>query len=344
MSQLDPQEPRLTEAEAARIFVQDIVPDLLAGGQPSEQPIVVIVAGQPGAGKSRAQAALLAALGREDTVSIDADDLRPYHPRYDELARADDLTASARAHPEAARWVSMAIDYVITRHVDVVVSATLGSPDTAATMIDRFRQADYRVEVAVVAVDDVRSRLGVLSRYQSQRDQLGIGRYVPPDAQRRAYTGLLDTVDRIDREHLVDAVHVYNRNGQQLYTNQRAATGWDQTAGTRAAIEIERARGWTPDEATQVVTTANELARYLRVELRGELAAVVRDARDRVHAVRADSPESAAPTTSVDPAHRAAQAWSTPTQQALRRASPPLTPPPTRFTRQDERDDRGPAR
>jgi predicted ABC-type ATPase len=340
VSQPKPGGYRLDDREAERIFAQRIVPQRLSGGKASTEPIVVFVVGQPGAGKTRAQEALLKALDREGAVSIDADDLRAYHPRHDKLALADDLTVANKTHQDASHWVDMAIDHVIARRVDVAVSATFGNPNSAAEKIDRFRQAGYRVEVAVVAVDDVRSRLGVLQRYQDQRDSVGAGRYVPPQVQRDAYTGLLDTVDRVERDRLADAVHVYSRGGHQLYTNRSSPNGSERPPAARAAIETERARPWTAEEAQRVVQTATGLEPRLRAELRGELTGVVADARERIRATR-DTAGHTSSDRGTDVARRAAQAWISPTQQARPEIQPSSTPAPARRQRHSTRSERG---
>ena len=58
----DPEARRyvLSPAEGRRIFLEDIVPDLLAGPEPQAKPVVVALVGQHGAGKSTAASLITA--------------------------------------------------------------------------------------------------------------------------------------------------------------------------------------------------------------------------------------------------------------------------------------------
>jgi UDP-N-acetylglucosamine kinase len=92
----------LTSAEGRRIFRDEIVPDLLAGPERQNHPVVVILAGQHGAGKSRAAATIGAELARRGGYAeLDSDLYRPYHPAHDALIRRDDTLMAAYLGPDA---------------------------------------------------------------------------------------------------------------------------------------------------------------------------------------------------------------------------------------------------
>lgn len=261
---------QLPEETARRIFTGRIVADLLVG-TPSKDPIVVFVAGQPGAGKSRVQAAMRKRLRPVTVVEIDADDMRSYHPAYERLALADDRTAAALTHPTAQLWVHMAVDHVITQRLNAVVAATFSSSQRVAEKITRFREAGYRVEVAYLAVDDCRSRLSVLARYQQQRATYGYGRYVPPEVQAEAYTSLLSTAELIERDSLADTVYVFSRDGE-LAGNRAHSTGASQMIGA------VRSRPWTAEQTMHFSDTALELRKVLAEDLQSVLDTIVDDA------------------------------------------------------------------
>lgn len=278
-SQSDGTDHRLDAKESDRIFLDNIAPRLFANGKPRRNPTVYFVCGQPGAGKSAAERRMIDEVEDGMIVTVDADVYRIFHPDYERLASTEDLTAADHTHADAAAWVKMAVKHAISHRFDVVVSATLGDSQSAATTINQFRIAGYRVKIAFVAVDNARSSLGVLSRYHEQRRREGYGRYVPPHVQRRAYTGLLHTADMIDQERLADSVRVYSRDGRSLYSNSLKDGEWQHPANARSAIVSERTRPWTRSEITQFLTTATELSKPaphgLRAELRSELSTVI---------------------------------------------------------------------
>lgn len=80
----------LPEEVNRRIFNQEIVPDKMWGIQPQDDPVVVFLVGQHGAGKSRVAAMIAPVLNaRGGFVDIDNDLYKPYHPAYDALMAGD---------------------------------------------------------------------------------------------------------------------------------------------------------------------------------------------------------------------------------------------------------------
>ena len=274
----------LPPEESARRFREQIVPQRLAHGIPQDRPVLVIVAGQPGAGKSVVEDRIRADLGG-GTVTIDADDMRTHHPDYVPLALRNDRLAAPATHPDAARWVEMAKDHCISQRYNVVLSTTLRTPEGAQATIAKFRQAGYRVEVAALAVHEGASRLGVLRRYQRGREDAGFGRYVPAAFQRDAYPGLLAALDRIDTDRLADAVRVYRRDGRRLYANQLDERGqWAHPPGARAAVETGRALPWTREEIAAFRDQAEYLRDRLPEDLQADLLTAARAARNHIAA------------------------------------------------------------
>jgi UDP-N-acetylglucosamine kinase len=280
----DPQPYQLSLEESQRRFRERIVPRYLAHGIPQRQPVLVMVAGQPGAGKTVLENQVHAILGG-GTVTIDADDLRPVHPDYLPLAMQNDRIAAPATQPDVTRWVDMAKDYCIGKQFNVIFSTTMRGAGAAERDIVRFRRGGYPVEVVVLAVHEATSRLGVLSRYQQGREDVGFGRYVPDGFQRDAYAGLLSALEHIDQRRLADRVSVYLRDGTELYANQRDATGeWQRAPAARAALEAGRQRPWSLEEIAQFRHRAGELAHQLPQDLQGDLLSITEAARDHVAA------------------------------------------------------------
>ncbi|GAA3250893.1 zeta toxin family protein [Dactylosporangium siamense] len=239
---------------------------------------MVIVAGQPGAGKSVAQAAVLAQLGHSDAVAIDVDDLRTYHPRYESLALADDRTAAAYTQRDAQRWLRMCIAEAISHRFNIVLSTTLADPGHAEALLNRFREAGYTTQVAFLAVHELHSRLGVLDRYQHDQTTIGWGRYAPTPYQRSTYTGMLASADHIDQHRLADDVRVLQRDGHHLYRNHLLGGQWQQPPDTRNAIERGRAASLSTGTGTaHIFNRSAVLAQSLPADLHGNLADLLAD-------------------------------------------------------------------
>jgi hypothetical protein len=264
---------RLDPVAHEEIFRQEIIPEEGFDRSLSWQhPTAYLLGGQPGAGKSQTKSAVvpftLDKSGgrpvRGGAIDFGSDTLRTYHPEYDRLQVLDDRTAAALTDTDARLWVDKTVDYAIERRANVVFDTTLSRVETAESIIQRFRDADYRVEVTFVAVPEAMSLLGNLQRYQAMVEQKGLGRICERQTHDHAYAGVLETAERIDHRRLADAVHVYRRGGQRLYTNHQTTDGdWVRPPGTVAAIGAERSRLRTPEESRELLAQIDDLAQRM---------------------------------------------------------------------------------
>lgn len=210
----------LSESENERIFQRRVLPRVLADAgdlRSVVQPELIMVGGQPGAGKSKSILATKDALGSQGGVlAIDIDALREFHPEQDRLMALDDRTAANYTHADASLWARKLEKYAQEHRYNVLLESTMKTPDNVATKLEEYRAAGYATEVKIVAVHERSSWLGVLSRYESQKDNDGFGRMVPKQIHDGAYEGLLDSAERVERDKLADRVGVYDRAGSAI--------------------------------------------------------------------------------------------------------------------------------
>ncbi|WP_433121927.1 zeta toxin family protein [Micromonospora sp. CA-246542] len=301
----DPERFRLPGPELRRIFDEQIRPIYV--GTARQTPTVFFIAGQPGAGKTTVESRIAQQLGVEEAVRVDGDDLFSYHPAFERLTAENDHTARTLLADAADEWWTMLTDYLREQRTDIIISAPLAGPDWAAARFTDFRQAGYRVEYVFVAVHEARSLLAILDRYQHDKDQYGVGRFVRPDAHDRAYGAVLGTVDRLEAERLVDAVYVVRRGGDLVHQNSLDEAGnWRDPPGLRRAIENERSRAWTVDERNHFQRRVEATAGRISEHLAPVLADAIR--RAMAHLGPAGSPSSVATV---------AQAWPSSTRDSM---------------------------
>ncbi|GHJ54370.1 hypothetical protein Nm8I071_36770 [Nonomuraea sp. TT08I-71] len=267
----------LSPAESMRIFEELIVPSQL-NSERQRDPKILVVAGQPGSGKSSVQSELKRRFHLAGAAEIDADDLRAFHPKWLDLSMRDDRSAADLTHPDATRWTAMSLEYAASQSYEVVLSATLGKVATTRKVLDSFRRGGYRIIVVIVAVNEVVSRLGILSRYMRQRATQGFGRFVPRKVHDLAYVGILETADAIDLNLLADEVIVSARAqvADFVYHNRLGAESrrWHRPPGTREAITWERQKSWTAEEYLWYQQTIVELSEVLPTDLLEEFNAI----------------------------------------------------------------------
>ena len=131
-----------------------------------------------------------------------------------------------------------------------------------------YRAAGSRIEVMILAVPASMSNQAILSRYCEQVMDRGHGRLPVQANANRAYTGILNLADTIDRERLAHEVGVFRRGeAAARHGNALDAAGqWQTRSSLRAAIQAEREREWTAEETADFLRTHAKLRNELGPE------------------------------------------------------------------------------
>jgi predicted ABC-type ATPase len=305
VSGIDPRRYLLSEAESERIFRDEIVPAELEGALGVERPRVIFVAGQPGAGKTRTTQAVVEAMeSRGGAVVVNSDFYKPFHPEHRRLMIEDDTTAAPYTSLDGRRWMAKAEAYLIEARANVVIETTMRDPGDFQEPAAMFRRAGYDVEVAVMAVPEPLSRMGILTRYEQQVAASGGGRLTEVANHDAAYRGCVQALRDIDegyavddeghvvrggadaagrREYFVGAVEIWQRGGERVYENRLTENGgWTAPAAARQALEAERSRPFTADETRQFLHEYRELAAHGSPVVRAQLPEVLSLARPQL--------------------------------------------------------------
>ncbi|MFI7359754.1 zeta toxin family protein [Streptomyces avidinii] len=233
----------LGEAEHLQILAA-CLPQWTAGAVPQDRPVLVIVAGQPGSGKTTVAELLHAALSaRGGAVRISSDLYKPAHRKYAWLREQDVRTAGTGVRPDTRRWQAEVEAYARSARLDVVLELALADPDEIRQVSAVYRAAGYRIELVVLAVAEAVSQLAVLKRFFDP-DADGGGRYVAWDNQDSCTTGLPKTVALVEAERLVDRVMVVRRGLDPLYDNELVGSRWLRPEAAAAVLRAEHLRPW----------------------------------------------------------------------------------------------------
>ena len=261
----DPDRHRLAPEQHRAIYADRIAPRLFRTASPVETPTAVVLGGQPGAGKS-AMIAQAAQDFREagGIVRIIGDNLRSFHPGYEELQRRDDRTAAFFTDRDSGQWIELAIADAARRRCNVVVEGTMRVPDKVAETLALFRSNGYATDARALAVSPELSALGILQRFVAQKEDRGFGRMTSKQAHNAALAGMLDTLDRIQDERLADRLTIYRRGNEALHSIALGDPAQPGEPRARAIVEAERARPLARQEADYVRAEMQRLAPALR--------------------------------------------------------------------------------
>ncbi|GGN41138.1 zeta toxin family protein [Streptomyces fuscichromogenes] len=300
----------LSEQESFDALHQLILPAATRSAVAQARPVVVVVAGQPGAGKTGIADLVQAVLDRRGgAVRVRRDLYKPLHRHYADVLPADVRTAGALVRPDTARWQAAVEAHVREMGFDAVVESALADPDDFRASSRAYRAVGHRIEVVVLAVPQALSQLGIVDRFLAEA-AAGGGRYVSWENHDTCATGLLSTLAVIETEQLADRVTVVRRDGSVLYSNERASDGsWRHRPAAERVVMAERARPWTAPETALFRRALARTDRRVHAELAGE---------DRRLAVQRDSERAAAWS---EPVRRIAQPVAVPPGVAYHRLS-----------------------
>ncbi|MEY9211401.1 hypothetical protein ABH917_000847 [Thermobifida halotolerans] len=214
-----------------------------------DDPVLVLLGGQPGAGKSRAVESVKER-HPDRLVPIIGDDLRPFHPRYREIVRTDILAMPDATAQASGEWVKRSLEYALQERYSVLLEGTFRNPLMIVQTAQRFKEAGYRVEAIGLAVPERTSLLSTVDRFLKAPETAA--RWTPAEAHEISYRMVPATLQALEDSPHIQRLDITNRAGEVLFTNTRTPTGgWtDPTPGAAAAAaKRERDAPLTPDTA-----------------------------------------------------------------------------------------------
>lgn len=239
----------LSEAEHQDALHRLILPAATSTATAQAQPIVVFVAGQPGAGKTAIADLVQAALGhRGGAVRVCRDLYKSAHRKYAAFLAADIRTAGIKVRPDASHWQAQVEQRVRACRFDAVVESALADPAEFRTLSAAYRRSGHRIEIVVVATAEAWSQLGVLDRLLTGAASGEGARYVAWDNLDTCVTQLPKTLAVIEAEQLADRITVVRRDATVLYDNELVDGAWRRRTAADRAVVLEQHRPWSARE------------------------------------------------------------------------------------------------
>lgn len=180
----------LTDKELRDRFEEDVRDFVFSRYTPQEQPVLVLLGGQPAAGKTQAMKAARQRYADRQLVPLTGDKLRPYHPRHEEILENEPWLFPNATGQASGAWVRMSIEYARDHRYSLMLEGVFRDPAMTLATAEEFAGLGYRVEVVGLGVRAERSRLDSLNRF------LEGGRWTPPDLHDLAYRMMPETTHR----------------------------------------------------------------------------------------------------------------------------------------------------
>ncbi len=201
---------KLTEEEHNEYY--DIIKRIYVSGKtPQNNPIAVIVGGQTGAGKSGILGYSSRMFEDNNVIIINSDEIKPFHPQSDEIARLYPQLYTKITDQESNTWTSRLFEELRREKYNIIFEGTMKNNRIADESITELKKLGYTVVVRGIAVCDLESRISILERYEGQVATKGWGRLVVPEHHNQTYAGMPNTIEYIEKNGMYDVLEIYVR-------------------------------------------------------------------------------------------------------------------------------------
>ena len=202
---------KLTEEEHKRIG-DNINEIMMFGKQSRENPIAVIDIAPPGSGKTGLNGYALKQFPNANLIIVNNDELKPFHPKADEIASRYPEYYTRVINQESNPWTDDLTDKVIERKYNFLYEGTGRKISIFQRMIDQMKQRGYKIIVRAMAVNELNCLMSIVERYEGQVAKKGWGRLVSVETFYKAYDEeMLNNLNTFEVAGMADVVEVYVR-------------------------------------------------------------------------------------------------------------------------------------
>ena len=202
-------EYKLSEEERSKIG-REINNVMLEGKETSSNPIAIIDIAPPGSGKTGLNGYACAQFTDNNVVIINSDELKPFHPRINELAKRYPEYYTKVTNQESNFWTDNLFDATVNGRYNIIFEGTGRNLKLLEKMIAKMQ--GYRIIVRGMAVNELNCLMSIIERYEGQVKQKGWGRLVVLEHFYKAYNEMLENIQEIERLGVATSVEVYVRS------------------------------------------------------------------------------------------------------------------------------------
>lgn len=199
---------KLSEEEHKRIGEQ-IKRIYLFDKYPVDNPKAIIDIAPPASGKTGLNSYGCEQFEDNNVVVINSDELKPFHPKIDEIAKIYPEYYTKITDQESNTWTSDLFDTVLENGYNVIFEGTGRNARILETIKEKMQS--YHVTVRGMSVNDLNCLISILERYECQVETRGWGRLVTLEHFYETYKEMPNTIDVIEKSNVVDVVEIYKR-------------------------------------------------------------------------------------------------------------------------------------
>ena len=182
---------------------------------PTEDKSLVILGGQPGAGKSTVSD-IIESKFQGNIVLLNGDDFKSYYPDYKQLLAHDPDKTAELVQPYSNYVVDHLKQDLIAKELNVMIEGTMRTLNVPLNTINEFKEHGYKVEAFVIAVNHIASRASCIERYENDLVLSGAGRSVNVSAHDNTYQSIPETLKGLVDSRQLDNLTIMSRSGEKI--------------------------------------------------------------------------------------------------------------------------------
>jgi len=176
---------------------------------PVKNPQAIIDIAPPASGKTGLNSYAKEQFVDNNVVIINSDELKPFHPKIDEIAKLYPQYYTKVTNQESDSWTSDLFDTVLREGYNVIFEGTGRNARILDTI--KSKMQNYQVTVRGMAVNELNCLISILERYEWQVKTKGWGRLVTMEHFYETYKEMPNTIDIIEKSGVVNGIEIFKR-------------------------------------------------------------------------------------------------------------------------------------
>lgn len=219
---------------------------------PLEHPRAILLAGQPGAGKTELSTMLVSQLDC-GAAFLNGDEYRRYHPNYRELYSRYGFDSVQMTSAFSAAVTEQLIETLSDQKINLVIEGTGRTVDVPKATAEKLAAKGYTVEMAVIAARPEVSLISTLRRFYQMNARGTIPRATALAAHDAVVDALPSNLDSLMRLPSISHVSIWDRELMLLFDSQT-----DQNIPSDTLLQYWH-RPWSADELQESRQQITEL-------------------------------------------------------------------------------------